>query len=206
MGEHVVVIGNIGAGKSTAVRALGAALGADVHVERFERNPYLERFYEDPLRWAGLNQLWFLAETAEQHRAIASAGAPAVQEQSVYTVFEVMTSYLADTGSIGVDDLELVRRHHDTITATLPPPGCIVRLRAPTEALLARIAERGRSFERGIGAGELDAIEGRIARFAAGWRRSPLIEVDTAEIDLRDDGHAARLAHTVRATLDAAAA
>lgn len=206
MGEHVVVIGNIGAGKSTVVRALGAALGADVHVERFERNPYLERFYDDPRRWGGLNQLWFLAETAEQHRAIAAGGATAVQEQSVYTVYAVMTGYLADTGSIDHDDLALVRRHHDTLAATLPPPGCIVRLRADTDALLARIAERGRTFERGIGAAELDAIEARVDAFAAGWDRCPLIEVDTAEVDLRDGDHATRLAHTVRAMLDAPAA
>ena len=202
MSEHIVVIGNIGAGKTTAVRALGAALGAQVHEERFDRNPYLERFYAEPLRWAGLNQLWFLGEVAEQHRAIAASGAPSVQEQSVYTIFEVMTGYLVDTGSIGDDDLALVKRHHEVLAGALPPPGCVVRLQARTDTLLERIAERGRAFERGIGRRELDAIEARLARFSAGWRLSPLIEVDTAEIDPRDPVHSERLAHTVRAALD----
>jgi deoxyadenosine/deoxycytidine kinase len=201
--EHVVVIGNIGAGKTTAVRALGAALGADVHEERFADNPYLERFYGDPPAWAALNQLWFLGEVASQHAQIAARGGPAIQEQSVYTVFEVMTGYLADTGAITGDDLELVRRHHDVLAAALPPPACVVRLVAPTGTLLGRIAERGRGFERGIGVRELDAIEARLGGFAAGWRRSPLIEVDTAETDPRDPEHAVRLAHTIRATLDA---
>ena len=203
MSEHVIVIGNIGAGKTTVVRALGAALGGEVHEEHYERNPYLERFYEEPLRWAGLNQLWFLAETAGQHREIAAAGALAVQEQSVYSVFEVMTGYLIDTGAIGDDDLALVERHHDVLAAALPAPGCVVRLQAPTGALLERIAERGRKFERSIGARELDAIEARLDRFTAAWRRSPLIEIDTAATDPRDPDHAERLAHTVRATLDA---
>jgi deoxyadenosine/deoxycytidine kinase len=203
MSEHVVVIGNIGAGKTTAVRALGAALGAHVHEERFEQNPYLERFYAEPLRWAGLNQLWFLAEVAGQHRAIAATGAPAVQEQSVYSVFEVMTGYLADTGAIGDDDLALVQRHHDVLAGALPAPGCVVRLQAPSDILLERIRERGRGFERSIGPRELDAIEARLVGFAAAWQRSPLIEVDTAETDPRDPDHATRLAHTVRATLDA---
>jgi deoxyadenosine/deoxycytidine kinase len=203
MSEHVVVIGNIGSGKTTAVRALGEALGADVYEERFGENPYLERFYADPLPWAALNQLWFLGEVGSQHAEIAARGGPAVQEQSIYTVFEVMTGYLADTGSIGDDDLALVRRHHDVLAGSLPPPACVVRLQAPTGALLDRIAERGRDFERAIGARELDAIEARIAGFAADWRRSPLIEVDTAETDPRDPDHAVRLAHTIRATLDA---
>lgn len=202
MSEHVVVVGNIGSGKTTAVRALAAALGADAHEERFDRNPYLERFYADPIRWAGLNQLWFLAETAGQHRAIASSGAMAVQEQSVYSVFEVMTGYLADTGSIGDDDLALVERHHDVLAAALPAPGCVVRLQASTGVLLDRIAERGRGFERGIGARELEAIEARLTGFATAWARSPLIEVDTAQTDPRDPEHSERLAHTVRAALD----
>jgi deoxyadenosine/deoxycytidine kinase len=201
--EHVVVIGNIGAGKTTAVRALGAALGADVHEERFAENPYLERFYADPRAWAAVNQLWFLGEVAAQHEQIAARGGPAIQEQSIYTVFEVMTGYLADTGSITGDDLELVKRHHDVLAATLPPPACVVRLTAPTAKLLERIAERGRQFERGIGERELDAIEARLAGFSADWGRSPLIEVDTAATDPRDPAHAERLAHTVRATLDA---
>jgi len=200
--EHVIVIGNIGSGKTTAVRALGAALGADVHEEQFDRNPYLERFYADPVRWAGLNQLWFLAEVAGQHRAIAASGAPAVQEQCVYSVFEVMTGYLADTGAIGDDDLALIQRHHDVLAAALPPPACVVRLQASTGALLDRIAERGRDFERSIDARDLDAIEARLAGFERSWARSPLIEVDTDATDPRQPDHAERLAHTVRAALD----
>jgi deoxyguanosine kinase len=203
MSEHVVVIGNIAAGKTTAVRAIGAALGADVHEERFGDNPYLERFYADPLSWAGLNQLWFLGEVASQHAQIAARGGPAVQEQSIYTVFEVMTGYLDDTGAITDDDLALVRRHHDVLVGALPPPACVVRLTAPSDVLLARIAERGRPFERSISARELDAIAARLDGFAAGWRRSPLIDVETVATDPRDPDHAERLAHTIRATLDA---
>jgi deoxyadenosine/deoxycytidine kinase len=203
MSEHIVVIGNIGAGKTTAVRALGAALSAEIYEERFSDNPYLERFYADPLSWAGLNQLWFLGEVASQHAQIAARGGPAVQEQSIYTVFEVMTGYLADTGAITADDLDLVRRHHDVLAGAIPPPACVVRLMAPAEVLLERIAERGRPFERSISERDLAAIAARLDGFAAGWRRSPLIEVDTAATDPRDPAHAERLAHTIRATLDA---
>lgn len=206
MSEHVVVIGNIGAGKTTAVETLGAALGADVHVERYRDNPYLERFYADPPTWAAVNQLWFLGEVAAQHRAIAVNGGAAVQEQSIYTVFDVMTRYLVDIGAMSADDCALVERHHDVLAATLPAPSCLVRLRAPTDQLLARIEERGRGFEASVDAVHLEAIEARIESFATGWRRSPLIEVDSSEIDLRDGDHAVRLAHTIRAALDSAAA
>ena len=204
MSEHVIVVGNIGAGKTTAVRGLAAALGAAPYAERFERNPYLERAFADPARWAGLSQLWFLGEVAAQHHAIAAADALAVQDQSVYSVFEVMTRHLLDRGAIERDDYEVSARHYAVLCDRLPAPGCVVRLLAPINVLLERIAARGRGFERGIDAEFLRGIDRRLAEFGRRWERSPLIEVDVTETDLRDPGHAERLAHTIRATLDEA--
>src|SRR3954452_21163393 len=129
MSEHVVVVGNIGAGKTTAVQALGTALGAAVYDEHFERNPYLERAFADPSRWAGWSQLWFLGEVAAQHHEIGAADALAVQEHSVYSVFEVMTGHLLDAGAIEPDDYEVSERLHDVLAERLPAPGCVVRLR-----------------------------------------------------------------------------
>jgi deoxyadenosine/deoxycytidine kinase len=203
MSEHVVVVGNIGAGKTTAVRALGAALGAAVYDERFEGNPYLEGAFADSLRWAGLSQLWFLGEVAAQHHAIAAADALAVQEQSVYSVFEVMTGHLLDAGLISGEDYALSSRHYDVLAARLPAPACVVCLQAPVDVLLGRIQSRGRAFERSIDEAFLLGIERRLDEFVSRWERSPLIDVDAVEVDLRDVSHAERLAHTVRATLDA---
>jgi deoxyadenosine/deoxycytidine kinase len=203
MSEHVVVVGNIGAGKTTAVRALGAALGAAVYEEQFEGNPFLEGAFAEPMRWAGLSQLWFLAEVATQHHSIAVAEALAVQEQSVYSVFEVMTGHLLDAGQISADDFALSSRHYDVLASRLPAPGCLVCLRASVDELLGRISARGRGFEQVIDAGFLAGIDRRLDEFVSRWERSPLIEVDATEVDLRDSEHAERLAHTVRATLDA---
>ena len=68
--------------------------------------------------------------------------------------------------------------------------------------LVERIATRGRDFERSIDIAFLEGIERRLAEFVSRWERSPLIEVDAREVDLRESSHAERLAHTIRATLD----
>ena len=202
MSAHVVVAGNIGAGKTTAVHALGPALGAVVHEERFERNPYLERAFSDPLRWAGLSQLWFLGEVAAQHGQIAANGSPALQEQSIYTVFEVMTGHLLDDGLIERDDYDVSERHYRVLADRLPAPGCIVWLRAPVSVLLERIAARGRGFERTVDTAYLEGIDRRLASFAADWSGSPLVEVDVTRTDLRQEADAGQLAATIRAALD----
>jgi deoxyadenosine/deoxycytidine kinase len=203
MSEHVVVVGNIGAGKTTAVQALGAALGAAAHEERFEGNPYLEGAFSDPRRWAGLSQLWFLGEVAAQHQEIAAAEALAVQEQSVYSVFEVMTGHLLDAGLIAPDDYALSERLYGVLAERLPAPGCVVYLQAPVDVLLGRIAARGRGFERSVDLAYLEGIERRLDSFVSGWSRSALVEVDVTETDLRSAQHTERVAHTIRAALDA---
>jgi deoxyadenosine/deoxycytidine kinase len=200
-GRHILVIGNIGAGKTTAVRALANELSGEAFDERFEGNPYLRDFYADAARWAGLSQLWFLGEAAAQHQKISRSSAICVQEQGIYGVALVMTEHMARTGAIPADDAALIRAHFEVLDRTLPAPSIVARLLAPTDTLLSRIAERGRDFERGISGDYLDSIELEIERLTASWDRSPVLEVDTVEVDLRIDRERAQVAGDIRAAL-----
>ena len=67
MGVHIAVSGIIGAGKSTLVHGLADDLGLLPLEERFEENPYLRRFYEDPPTWAFRNYVFFLQRTAADY-------------------------------------------------------------------------------------------------------------------------------------------
>jgi deoxyadenosine/deoxycytidine kinase len=194
---HVSVIGNIGAGKTTAVRALGDELGAAVYEERLEENPYLSQFYEDPPRWAALNQLWFLTQAAEHHAAIAARTGVCIQEQTLDTIFGVMTAHVADRGALATPDLELLERVYRALGRDLPPPTLLLRLRAPIDVLLTRIAARGRPFERSIDAALLASIERRLDRFTRGWTRCPVVELDTAAVDVRTRAGRAALAQAL---------
>lgn len=203
---HVAVIGNIGAGKSTAVNALGRELDARVYDEHFDANPYLPSFYGDPLRWAGLSQLWFLAEVGRQHLDISERSEVAVQEQSIYTVFAVMTRHLTVHQAISQEDLELVADYFSVLDRLLPTPRCLVYLRAPLDVLEMRIAARGRGFERSITHDFLGSITEALDNFAATWERSPVVEVDSDAIDFRTVPGRETLAQLVRDGLAAKAA
>ena len=58
--KHIVVAGNIGAGKTTLTGLLAKNFGWTAHYEDVENNPYLNDFYEDMPRWSFNLQIFFL--------------------------------------------------------------------------------------------------------------------------------------------------
>ncbi|MFN7477179.1 MAG: deoxynucleoside kinase, partial [Burkholderiales bacterium] len=71
--RHIVVEGPIGVGKTTLARRLSEKLGADLLLEAPEQNPFLDKFYHDPARYALQTQLFFLFQRIEQLRTLAQA-------------------------------------------------------------------------------------------------------------------------------------
>ena len=59
---YIAIEGNIGAGKTTLCKMLAKDLGSKLILERFEENPFLERFYEDPKSHAFSVELAFVAD------------------------------------------------------------------------------------------------------------------------------------------------
>src|SRR5262245_7083588 len=62
--RYIVVDGPIGVGKTTLARRLAESLQAELMLEQAEQNPFLERFYRDPVNAALPAQLFFLLERA----------------------------------------------------------------------------------------------------------------------------------------------
>ena len=65
---YIAIEGNIGAGKTTLCELLAKVLGSELILERFEENPFLERFYEDQKSHAFSVELAFVADRFKQLR------------------------------------------------------------------------------------------------------------------------------------------
>ena len=66
--RYIAVEGVIGVGKTSLVARLTQTLGAKAIYEEFEKNPFLEEFYEDPERYAFQTQLFFLMSRYKQQQ------------------------------------------------------------------------------------------------------------------------------------------
>src|SRR5205814_4962148 len=67
MNYHFVTIeGNIGAGKTTLAHLLAKHFNARLILEKFDDNPFLPKFYENPSQYAFPLELFFMAERYKQ--------------------------------------------------------------------------------------------------------------------------------------------
>ena len=63
----------------------------------------------------------------------------------------------------------------------------IVHLHAPLDVLLGRIKKRGRSYEKEMDAEYLDRLRSLYQQFFSHYDETPLLEVDTSDIDFSKD-------------------
>ena len=115
MKTHVVIAGNIGAGKSTLVRMICDQLGWEPYYEPVAENPYLADFYRDMKRWAFNSQVFFLTHRARSHRALMDSRRAVVQDRSCYEDAEVFARAQLILGSLG-------RARLGDISRALPDP------------------------------------------------------------------------------------
>lgn len=200
MKPHVVVVGSIGAGKSTILARLSPALGVPPVEQGYEANPFLTRFYADPPQWAFRSQLWFTAEAIARHARVHRDARGGVQEQSVRSTHAVMTTVLHDAGHISDEEHATLGGLVEAADALLPAPALVLAVRATTDELLRRIEARGRPFERGIDAAYLEDIDAALSAFLQACRE-PVMEVDTERLDVRGDDDLAAVVEQVREAL-----
>ena len=68
--RYIAVEGVIGAGKTSLTRKLKEKLNAELILEQFEANPFLEKFYSDRKRFAFQTQMFFLINRYKQQEQL----------------------------------------------------------------------------------------------------------------------------------------
>lgn len=183
MKKFIAVAGNIGAGKSTLVELLSQRLGWQPFYEAVTENPYLADFYTDMHQWGFHSQVFFLANRLRSHRQLSEHPTSVVQDRSVYEDAEVFACNLYHQGYLSERDYRTYRALYEELAAFLPPPDLVVYLRASADTLRARIAQRGRDFERTISHAYLEQLNGLYEAWMRDFTLCPVLTVPAGDLD-----------------------
>lgn len=162
--ETVVLEGCIGVGKSTLCAAISARYELEARFEKFDENPYLERFYNDPKAYALPVELHFLLDRFD---ALKSSK----QTRGVISDYHLSKSILFAENNLNATDFNLFSRYYSWGDRLLKAPGLYVLLENSLEVILSNIKKRGRTYEQNIDPAYLNAIIDRYRDFIAKQKR-----------------------------------
>jgi len=186
----IVVEGPIGAGKTSLARNLAASLNYRLLLERPEENPFLEKFYkEDGASNALAVQLCFLCQRAEMLREL--------DQQDIFLPGRVC-DFLHEKDrlfaqiNLNEHELRLYDQMCDQISVKPVTPDLVVYLQASPQVLMQRVRGRDIPSERPLRRTYLERVVSSYSDFFFYYDKSPLLIVDSGQVDLRMDGPAYR--------------
>ncbi len=178
--RFIAIEGVIGAGKTTLADMLSKTIGARLVLEEFEKNPFLEEFYDDPHRYAFQTQIFFLLSRFRQN-----------QELQQLDIFHqrIVSDYIFDKdrifATLNLSDKEM--KLYDGIARLMEKqivrPDLVIYLQATTDHLMSNIRRRGRRFEKNIAYDYINDLNELYNNYFFHYSKTPLLVIHTDEMD-----------------------
>lgn len=178
--RHIAIEGAIGAGKTTLAQMVAENLGGRLVLERFEENPFLPKFYEDPERYSFQTQIFFLLSRYKQQQEFFQA--------DLFHDF-VVTDYIFEKDKIFAyltladEELKLYETLLAAIEKNIPTPDLVVYLQCSVERLMSNIRSRGRKIEENMSEEYIRDLNEAYNYFFFRYKASPLLIVRATDID-----------------------
>nr|WP_321294152.1 deoxynucleoside kinase [uncultured Trichococcus sp.] len=147
----LVMAGMIGAGKSTYTEMISRRLGTEAFFESVDYNPILDKFYDNPQKWAFSLQIYFLNTRFRSIKA-ALTDDNNVLDRSIYED-ALFTRVNHLQGNISKEEMDI---YNDLLANMMEElegmpkkaPDLLIYLDGSFETILDHIRKRGREFEQ----------------------------------------------------------
>ena len=197
--RYLAIEGPIGVGKSSLAKILAQKYGSRLVKEEVEANPFLERFYENPRKYAFQTQLFFLLSRYRQQRELVQGD---LFETGVVCDYILAKDKIFALINLEDDEISLYESIYKLLVSTLPKPDLVIYLQARPEVLLSRVRKRGIAYERNISLDYLRTLSDAYNEYFFHYNETPLLVVNTSEIDFvespRDLEHLVREVKSVK--------
>lgn len=182
--RYIVVEGPIGVGKTSLVRRLAEHTGAAMLLEKPEENPFLERFYQDPVRHALPTQLFFLFQRINE-----------VRDLGQMDMFRTRTvaDYLFDKDALFAqlnlsdDEFALYQNIYRSLAPQAPAPDLVIYLQASPAVLIERVERRAHAYERPISDEYLTRLAQAYSDFFYHYSAAPVFVVNSEHLNFVDN-------------------
>ncbi|HEX2720442.1 MAG TPA: deoxynucleoside kinase [Candidatus Deferrimicrobium sp.] len=197
--RYIAIEGPIGVGKSSLAKILAQKYASRLVKEDVAGNPFLERFYENPRKFAFQTQLFFLLSRYRQQRELAQGD---LFEGGLVCDYILAKDKIFALINLEDDEISLYESIYKLLVSTLPKPDLVIYLQARPEVLLSRVRKRGIAYERNISLDYLRTLSDAYNEYFFHYNETPLLVVNTSEIDFvespRDLEHLVREVKSVK--------
>lgn len=178
--RYIVVEGVIGVGKTSLTKLLATRTGGRLNLEVVEENPFLVKFYQDRSQFAFQTQIFFLLSRFRQQQQLFQED---LFSSTLISDYLFAKDRIFANLNLADEELVLYNQLASILEQRVLRPDLVVYLQARTEVLLQRIRWRGRSFEQDMDASYLDALNGAYSYYFHHYKESPLLVVNTDDLD-----------------------
>ncbi len=178
--RYIAIEGPIGVGKSSLAKLLAQKFGTRLVKEEVANNPFLERFYENPRKYAFQTQLFFLLSRYRQQKELAQGD---LFDAGVVCDYILAKDKIFALINLEDDEVSLYESIYKLLVSTLPKPDLVIYLQARPEVLLSRVRKRGIAYERNISLDYLRTLSDAYNEYFFHYNETPLLVVNTSEID-----------------------
>jgi len=194
----VCVGGVIGVGKTTLALKLARQWGAVTLLEEALKNPYLERFYDDPETFAFPAQLHFLTARCKELSRLKQTS---LFDRTAVADYTFQKDWVFASINLSDTDFKVYEKMYAEMLAQVPMPDLVIFLQARVETLMRRISRRNRHMERGITYEYVQSLLEAYNSFFLTYYQGPLLVVNTDNLDFeKNPEHFRRLLTEIEAT------